>query len=54
VIDPDLDWIVDGAALRSRSRNTPFLGRAMRGGAVLTLMGGRPTFDRAGLVEAIA
>jgi dihydroorotase len=54
VIDPDLDWIVDGAALRSRSRNTPFLGRAMRGGAVLTLMGGRPTFDRAGLVETPA
>jgi len=50
VIDLDLAWTADAAALRSRSRNTPFLGRALRGGAVLTLMGGRPTFDRAGLV----
>ena len=50
VIDLDLAWTADEAALRSRSRNTPFLGRALRGGAVLTLLGGRPSFDRAGLV----
>jgi dihydroorotase len=49
VIDLDLEWRVDQAAIRSRSHNTPFLGRALRGAAVLTLLGGRPTFDRAGL-----
>jgi dihydroorotase len=49
VIDLDLAWTADEAGLRSRSRNTPFLGRALRGGAVLTLMAGRVTFDRAGL-----
>jgi dihydroorotase len=50
VIDLDLAWTADESALRSRSRNTPFLGRALRGGVVLTLLGGRPSFDRAGLV----
>jgi len=46
VLDLDLAWTMDEAALRSRSHNTPFLGRALRGAAVLTLLGGRPTFDR--------
>jgi dihydroorotase len=50
VLDLDLAWTVEQAAMRSRSHNTPFLGRALRGGAVLTTLGGRVTFDRAGLV----
>jgi dihydroorotase len=48
LIDPDLAWTVDRAEGRSRSRNTPFHGRQVRGAAVLTLLGGRPTFDRRG------
>ena len=52
VIDLDLAWTVEEAAIRSRSHNTPFVGRALRGGALLTLMGGRVTFDRAGLVAS--
>jgi dihydroorotase len=51
VLDLDLAWTVDEDALRSRSRNTPLMGRALRGGALLTLFGGRVTFDRAGLVS---
>jgi dihydroorotase len=52
LLDLDLAWTVDEAAIRSRSRNTPFLGRALRGGALVTLLGGIPTFDRNGLVGA--
>jgi dihydroorotase len=51
VLDLDLAWTVDEGALRSRSRNTPLTGRALRGGALLTLLGGRVTFDRIGLVS---
>jgi dihydroorotase len=40
VIDPEAPWTVEPAALRSRSRNTPFGGRAARGRAMLTIVGG--------------
>lgn len=40
LIDPELTWVVEAESLRSRSRNTPFLGRELRGRAVMTLVGG--------------
>jgi dihydroorotase len=40
VIDPEAAWIVQPAELRSRSRNTPFAGRALRGRAVMTIVAG--------------
>ena len=40
VIDPEATWTVDAVALRSRSRNTPFSGRTLRGRAALTVVGG--------------
>ncbi len=40
VIDPEAAWTCEPAALRSRSRNTPFAGRGLRGKAVLTVVGG--------------
>jgi dihydroorotase len=40
VIDPEVAWTCQGAALRSRSRNTPFFGRPLRGRAALTIVGG--------------
>ena len=40
VIDPEVDWTCAPAGLRSRSRNTPFAGRTLRGRAVLTVVGG--------------
>ena len=43
VIDPDLEWTVDPARFRSKSRNTPFAGWRLRGKAVATLLGGRVT-----------
>jgi dihydroorotase len=40
VVDPEALWTCEPAALRSRSRNTPFFGRMLRGRAALTVVGG--------------
>jgi dihydroorotase len=40
VIDPDAAWRVDPASGRSKSRNTPFAGRALRGRAVHVFVDG--------------
>lgn len=45
VIDPEAAWTCEPAALRSRSRNTPFAGRALRGRAALTVVGGKIAFE---------
>lgn len=44
VIDPEHAWTVDPARLLSRSKNTPFGGRAARGRAMLTIVGGNIVF----------
>jgi dihydroorotase len=41
LIDPERRWTVDPTAFRSRSRNTPFAGRAMRGRALAVCLAGR-------------
>jgi dihydroorotase len=40
VFDPDERWTVDPEAFRSRSRNTPFTGRELRGRVELTVVDG--------------
>ncbi|HEV3031492.1 MAG TPA: dihydroorotase [Polyangia bacterium] len=45
VIDPEAAWTCVPAGLRSRSRNTPFAGRPMRGRATLTVVGGRIVYS---------
>jgi len=40
VIDPGAEWTVDPTALCSKSRNTPFAGRALRGRAVRVMVAG--------------
>ena len=42
-VDPDAVWDVDPSRSPSRSANTPFLGRQMRGAVVHTVLRGRPT-----------
>ncbi|MBI5595935.1 MAG: dihydroorotase [Elusimicrobia bacterium] len=42
-VDPDLRW-TPRAPYASKSRNTPFTGRALRGRAVLTVARGRPVW----------
>src|SRR6185369_13256548 len=44
VIDPEASWTLDPGVLRSRSRNTPFAGRPLRGRAALTIVGGKVAF----------
>ena len=53
VLDPQVQWTVDARALHSRSRNSPFHGRALTGRAVHTLLRGRFTL-RDGEVAASA
>lgn len=45
VIDPDRAWRVDRDRMLSKSKNTPFHGRDVRGAAALTLLEGRPVWD---------
>lgn len=40
IIAPDVEWTIDAAAMRSKSRNTPFHGWKVRGRAALTIVGG--------------
>ena len=40
VIDPAREWTVEVKAFRSKSRNSPFQGRRLKGRAVLTIVGG--------------
>jgi dihydroorotase len=45
VVDPEILWTCEPAGLRSRSRNTPFAGRQMKGRAALTIVGGRIVYS---------
>jgi dihydroorotase len=42
VIDPEVTWTVDGSAMASRSANTPYQGRRLRGRVRHTVLGGEP------------
>jgi dihydroorotase len=45
VLDPAWEWMVDPRQFRSKSRNTPFAGRVLRGRAVYTIVNGRIVHD---------
>ena len=44
VIDPAMEWVIDPCNSASRSRNTPFGGRRVRGRAVRTIVGGQTRY----------
>jgi len=46
IFDPDTEWNLTEADLRSRGRNTPFLGWHLRGRVTHTLVGGRLVYER--------
>jgi dihydroorotase len=48
LVDPARTWTIDPARLRSKSKNTPFLGRTVTGAVLGTLAGGRVVFDEMG------
>jgi dihydroorotase len=43
VFDPEAEWIVDPGKFASKSRNTPFAGRSLKGRVRHTIFGGLPT-----------
>ena len=45
VFDPNVEWIVRGDAMASKSRNTPFEGRAVRGRVRHTIFQGQPVVE---------
>lgn len=45
VLAPEETWFVDPAALKSRGKNTPYAGKALRGRVLMTLRAGRITYD---------
>ncbi|MFW2387639.1 MAG: dihydroorotase [Polyangiales bacterium] len=40
LLDPEAQWILDQEALRSKSHNTPLLGRELKGRPAMTIVGG--------------
>ena len=40
ILDPEAPWILEKEALRSKSHNTPLLGRELMGRPVMTIVGG--------------
>lgn len=55
VIDPNLEWTVDPAQFRSKSRNTPFKGHVLKGKAVLVFANGQQLHEEeSGLKTAAA
>lgn len=49
VVDLTRQWVCDPERFRSKSRNTPFAGRKMKGKAVLTIVGGKVVHDELGV-----
>lgn len=45
IIDPALEWEVEECKLQSKSKNSPFLGRKLKGKAVLTFYKGNIVYD---------
>jgi dihydroorotase len=48
VLDPEMAITVRAAALRSKSKNTPFDGWELRGGVAATIVGGRLVYNAGG------
>jgi dihydroorotase len=44
IVDPSIEWTVTEEDIVSKSKNTPFLGRTMRGAVVSTVFGGKVVY----------
>ena len=42
IIDPEATWTVDGTKMASRSHNTPYQGRELKGRVRHTILAGEP------------
>src|SRR5512146_3275801 len=45
LIDPNMEWTVDQEKFISKSRNSPFAGRLLKGRAILTIVAGEIVYD---------
>lgn len=46
IIDPDVEYILDAQDIHSKSKNSPFIGRRLKGRNMLTMVGGRIVWQR--------
>ena len=46
IIDPNLEWVYDESTISSKSKNTPYLGRKMKGRAVTVIVSGEIRLQR--------
>jgi dihydroorotase len=53
VFDPAMSWTVDPGAFQSRSRNTPFAGRELKGRVTHTFFNGRITYRAGRIAEEV-
>ena len=53
ILDPEQRWRLLPELLRSKSRNSPFLGRSLRGRVLATVFRGRLVHQAPALTEAI-
>jgi dihydroorotase len=47
LIDPGAEWVVEADKLESKSKNSPFLGKKMKGRAAYTIVGGKIVYRNA-------
>ncbi len=48
IVDPDVEYLFDRAQILSKSKNSPFLGKRLRGWAEVTIVGGKIVWERVG------
>ncbi|HET6421549.1 MAG TPA: dihydroorotase [Geobacteraceae bacterium] len=46
VIDPDAEWVYSDDMICSKSKNSPFMGRKLKGQAIYTIVGGKIVYKR--------
>ncbi len=51
LLDPDREWVPSPEEFQSRSANSPWLGRTLRGRAVMTVVGGRVVYENGTIAE---
>lgn len=49
IIDPEYEYVLEEKDILSKSKNTPFMGKALKGRNELTMVGGRIVWERKGL-----
>ncbi|MGB9081933.1 MAG: amidohydrolase family protein, partial [Desulfuromonadaceae bacterium] len=46
LIDPAIEWVVEADKLASKSKNSPWLGQKLKGGAAATIVNGKVVYKR--------